>query len=95
MLDGIYATEVQYRHETARLDRELLRRAEMAERVTEPARRARRWFTARRPVAALAAAGPTGPSAPVTARVAWPRPISEHGRLAVTPSIGGTAVACC
>ena len=81
MLNGIYAAEVQYRHETARLDRELLQLADMAERGTEPAPRSRRWFRAA-PATALAAAL-TGP-APVTARVAWPRPISEHGRLAAT-----------
>jgi len=94
MLNEIYAAEVQYRHETARIDRELLRLADMAERATGATPTSRRRFGLPRRAAARATTGLTGVAAPATARVAWPRPISEHGHLAATPAIAGQALAC-
>lgn len=97
MLNEIYAAEVQYRHENARIDRELLRLAEMAERGIESARTSRRRFGASRSAAARTATGLTAASAPAPApaRFAWPRPISEHGRLAATPAIAAPTLARC
>ena len=95
MLNAIHAAEVQYRHDTERLDRELLLLARIAERTTAPTPTSRHrfsapWLPARRTTNAV----PSGAARVAVRRVAWPRPISEHGHLA-TPAMSGAAVACC
>lgn len=80
MLNLIHAAEVQYRHDTARLERDLLVLARIAEREMAPvAPRTHRWASVPKPVV----------------RAAWPRPISEHGRVGATVALAGPAAVCC
>jgi hypothetical protein len=80
MLNVIHAAEVQFRHDALRRDRELQILAGIAERATEHVPTPRRLAPAPQPG---------------RARTAWPRPISEHVRVATAPAMAGSAIACC
>ena len=94
MLHLTYAAEVQYQHDLALLERELLLRARIAERIPAPTPASRHRFMLRRPAAVRTAPALSAATAPTGARLTWPRPIAEHGRLAATPSIAAPAMAC-
>ena len=57
MLNAIHAAEVQYRHDSARLDREHLLLARIAERAAAPTPTSRHRFTAPEPMAERATPG--------------------------------------
>ena len=80
MLNVIHAAEVQFRHDALRRDRELQILARIADRESAPALVPRRLVPVPQPARALT-------------RMAWPRPISEHVRVA--PAMAGPALGCC
>jgi hypothetical protein len=103
MLNVIHAAEVQYRHESTRLDRELLLLARIAERTSGAPAHRHRFVAAQSTATPAVAAQPTATRAVAgltvaareRARASWPRPISEHGRLAAPGTMAGAAVVCC
>ncbi|MGC5170586.1 hypothetical protein ACLQ2Q_08020 [Microbacterium sp. DT81.1] len=96
MLNAIHAAEVQYRHDSARLDREHLLLARIAERTAAPTPTSRHRFTAPHAMAERATPGLAAVTAARgTVRAAWPRPISRQGRLAGAPALAGAELACC